>query len=79
MHSNRSAIGAEVRCRVGERVQVRTVSGSVGYASTSDLTVHFGLGDATRAAIEIRWPSGSSQSLGEVSADQRLEATEPDK
>ena len=45
--SNRSAIGAEVRCRAGGRLQVRTVSGSVGYASTSDLTVHFGLGDAT--------------------------------
>ena len=46
--SNRSAIGAEVRCRAGGRTQVRTVSGSVGYASTSDLTVHFGLGEMPR-------------------------------
>ncbi len=75
--SNRSAIGAEVRCRAGGRQQLRTVSGSVGYASTSDLTVHFGLGEATRAAVEIRWPSGKTQAVGEVPADQRLNLSEP--
>jgi hypothetical protein len=76
--SNRSAIGAEVRCHAAGRVQVRTVSSSVGYASSSDLTVHFGLGEATRAAIEIRWPSGTVQSLGEVAAGQRLQVEEPE-
>jgi hypothetical protein len=75
--SNRSAIGAEVRCHAGGHQQVRTVSGSMGYGSTSDLTVHFGLGEATRAAVEIRWPSGKVQPLGEVGADQRLTMTEP--
>ena len=75
--SNRSAIGAEVRCHAGGRRQVRTVSGSVGYASTSDLTVHFGLGEAARANLEIRWPSDRIQSIGEVAADQRLNLTEP--
>ena len=58
-------------------VAVRTVSGSVGYGSSSDLTVHFGLGAAIRASIEIRWPSGRTQSVGEVAADQRLALTEP--
>jgi hypothetical protein len=75
--SNRSAIGAEVRCHSGGRLQVRTVSGSMGYGSTSDLTVHFGLAEVTRPGIEIRWPSGRVQKLGEVAADQRLEITEP--
>jgi hypothetical protein len=75
--SNRSAIGAEVRCRAAGRLQVRTVSGSMGYASTSDLTVHFGLGEATRALIEIRWPSGLTQKMGDTAADQRLEVREP--
>jgi hypothetical protein len=75
--SNRSAIGAEVRCRAGGRLQVRTVSGSVGYGSTSDLTVHFGLGEAARAVVEVRWPSGKVQAVGEVGADQRLAITEP--
>ncbi|MDR3775135.1 MAG: CRTAC1 family protein [Terracidiphilus sp.] len=75
--SNRSAIGAEVRCQAGGRGQIRTVSSSVGYASSSDLTVHFGLGEAARAAVQIRWPSGVVQALGEVAADQRLNVTEP--
>ena len=75
--SNRSAIGAEVRCHVGGRLQLRTVSGSMGYGSTSDLTVHFGLGEATRAELEIRWPSGRLQALGGVAPDQRLNLTEP--
>jgi len=75
--SNRSAIGAEVRCQAAGHRQLRTVSSSVGYASSSDLTVHFGLGEATRAAIEIRWPSGAVQTLGDVAADQRLNLTEP--
>lgn len=74
--SNRSAIGAEIRCHAGGRLQMRTVSSSVGYASSSDLTVHFGLGEATRAAIEVRWPSGMVQSLGEVAVDRRLQVTE---
>jgi hypothetical protein len=75
--SNRSAIGAEVRCRAGGREQVRTVSSSVGYASSSDLTVHFGLGEAIRAALEIRWPSGRIQKLDGVAADRRLNLAEP--
>ncbi len=75
--SNRSAIGAVVQCGTGAKTQSRTVSGSVGYASSSDLTVHFGLGEATRATIEVRWPSGRVQILGEVAVDQRLNLLEP--
>ena len=74
---NRSAVGAEVRCRANGRLQSRTVSGSMGYASTSDLTVHFGLGEATAADVEIRWPSGKRQLLGQIRADQRINMAEP--
>ena len=76
--SNRSAIGAEVRCRAGGRLQLRTVSNSIGYASASDLTVHFGLAEAARADLEIRWPSGRVQTLAGVAADQRLPLSEPE-
>lgn len=75
--SNRSAIGAEVRLHAGGREQVRTVSSCVGYASSSDLTVHFGLGDATKATVEIRWPSARTQKLGEIAANQRMQVDEP--
>jgi len=76
--SNRSAIGAQVHLKTDEREQMRTVTNSVGYASSSDLTVHFGLAEATRGVVEIQWPSGQLQKLGEVEADRRLQVAEPD-
>ena len=75
--SNRSAIGAEVTLKVATRTQIRCVTSSVGYASSSDLTLHFGLGNERKGIVEIRWPSGTVQKLGEVTADQRLQVTEP--
>ena len=58
--SNRDGLGATVKL-TGEsgRVQYNHATTAVGYASSSDKRVHFGLG-ADRAAreIEIRWPSG---------------------
>jgi hypothetical protein len=75
--SNRSAIGAQIACTAANRKQTQWVRSSVGYASSSDLTVHFGLGSAARAAVEIRWPSGLLQNLGDIAADQRLDIAEP--
>jgi len=75
--SNRSAIGARVICRGDNRTQLRTVSSSVGYASSSDLRVHFGLGDERAASLEIHWPSGIIQKMENVSANSRIEITEP--
>lgn len=75
--SNRSALGAQVVCHAGGKTQVRQVQNSVGYASASDLRVHFGLGDARSALIEIRWPSGTVQRVGQVDGNTRLDLTEP--
>ncbi len=71
--SNRDAIGARVRAGS----QWNHVTTSVGYASTSDSRVHFGLGTATHAEVEIFWPSGAVQRLGEVRADRYLTVQEP--
>lgn len=75
--SNRSAVGAAVKCTAANRAQWRWVRSSVGYASSSDLTVHFGLGDATKADIEIHWPSGTVQKAAEVPADKFMRMSEP--
>jgi hypothetical protein len=76
--SNRSGIGARVVCQSQSRRQVSWVSSSVGYASSSTVKVHFGLGDDSVAReIEIRWPSGIQQKLTNVTGDQVLEITEP--
>jgi enediyne biosynthesis protein E4 len=74
--SNRSALGAKVIVKSASRTQVKSVSNSVGYASSSDLRVHFGLDGDQKASIEIHWPSGVMQRLADVAADQNIEVTE---
>jgi hypothetical protein len=75
--SNASALGAKVICRTTQRTQVSFVANSVGYASASDLRVHFGLGEDRKASLEIHWPSGAVQELKDVSSDQQLQIEEP--
>ena len=71
--SNRDAIGARVV--IGE--QVRTLSTSVGYASSSHAGVHFGLGaDSAAVGVTVRWPSGRRQTLDGVQPNQVLAVTE---
>jgi enediyne biosynthesis protein E4 len=76
--SNRSAIGARVECRTANLKQVAFVTSSVGYACSSDLRLHFGLGDAEGASLEIHWPSGKRQNLKDIGAGQCLHITEPE-
>ncbi|MEJ7607443.1 MAG: CRTAC1 family protein [Bryobacteraceae bacterium] len=71
--SNRDGIGAQVR--IGKQWNHATTS--VGYASSSDKRVHFGLGDVELVDIEIDWPSGTKQRLQQVMAGQYLEVREP--
>jgi hypothetical protein len=76
--SNRDGIGAQLRLESPSGVQYNHVSTSVGYASSSDRRVHFGLGRDTRVkSLEIRWPSGVRQELRDVHADQILNVVEP--
>jgi len=77
--SNRDAIGAVIRLTTPSGLtQTNHVTTSVGYASSSSRRVHFGLGKETRAArVEIHWPSGATQTLEGVKADQLLKVTEP--
>ena len=58
--SNRSGIGARIYCTPeGGRKQMDEVRSGGSYISQNDLRVHFGLGGAKVADIEIRWPSGA--------------------
>jgi hypothetical protein len=77
--SNRDAIGAKITVTTPSgRMLHNHVTVSVGFLSSSDRRVHFGLGQEIKAAsIEIRWPSGASQQLQDVAADQVLEIEEP--
>jgi enediyne biosynthesis protein E4 len=77
--SARDAIGAKVKVTTASgRVLYSHVAISVGFMSSSDKRVHFGLGPETKArSIEIRWPSGIQQTLKDVAADQLLKIDEP--
>jgi len=77
--SNRMGIGAKIRLTAADgSVQYNHATTSVGYASSSDSRVHFGLGGSTSAKeIQIVWPSGIRQTLHNVPADRILPVTEP--
>ena len=60
--SNRDAIGAWVRVRVGGQTLSRQVMPTRSYLSQSELPVTIGLGKATQIdALEIVWPGGLLQ------------------
>ncbi len=78
--SNRMAIGAKLRVTTNDgRSQWNHVTTAVGYASSSDSRVHFGLGtNRSISELEIRWPSGVKQVLRNVRVDNSLTVIEPD-
>jgi hypothetical protein len=68
--SNRSAIGAQVVATYGERKQAQAVLAQSSYLSVNDRRLHFGLGAATAANLEIHWPNGGRESVANVAAGQ---------
>jgi enediyne biosynthesis protein E4 len=76
--SNRDGIGARIKVTAGGKVQYNHVSFAAGYASASAGPTHFGLGPSKSAElVEIRWPSGITQELRSVRADQVVKVREP--
>ena len=77
--SNKDAIGATVKIRGGGASQWNQVTSAVGYASATDLTVHFGLGSASIVdEIEIRWPGGPVQYIEKLAPNRVHLITEAD-
>ncbi|MFQ6103176.1 MAG: FG-GAP-like repeat-containing protein [Candidatus Glassbacteria bacterium] len=75
--SNRDAIGARITVTVDGISMVREVSGGSGLFSMDDNTQYFGLAQETAVdQVSIEWPSGRTQTLSDLAADQILEVTE---
>jgi hypothetical protein len=74
--SNKSAIGARVICKYGGKQQAQEVLSQSSFFSSNDRRLHFGLGSATTADLEIRWPSGLKQTLKNVAVDRLMTITE---
>jgi len=77
--SNRDGIGTKIKVTTASgRTLYNHVTTSVGFMSSSDKRVHFGLGAEKKlASVEIKWPSGKTQVLKNVKADQFLKVEEP--
>jgi hypothetical protein len=77
--SPRDAIGAFVKLTTASgRVMYNHMSTSVGFMSTSERKIHFGLGPDERIAeLDIEWPRGLRQQLTNLEADQVLVVEEP--
>jgi enediyne biosynthesis protein E4 len=76
VQSNRSAIGARVTVRYGDKIQAQEVLSQSSYLSVNDSRLHFGFGTAKTAEVEIRWPLGRIERLGNVEADQLIQVCE---
>ena len=77
--SNRSGIGARLRCvtRVPgeqkEHAQIDEVRSGGSYFSQNDLRIHFGLGQAQKVELlEIRWPSGIVDLVKDIKPNQLI-------
>ncbi len=77
--SNRSAIGARVELRWGDRTQVQEVSGGSGFSAQNDRRLHYGLGASTSVEqVVIRWPSGKRQTIDNPRVDALTRIVEPE-
>ena len=74
---NRDGLGTKVKITTAEGIQYNHATTAVGYSSSSDKRVHFGLGKVTVIdKIELTWPTGVKQVLTHVTADQVLTVVE---
>ena len=70
---NRDAIGAQVTLRTESRALTGYVLSGTSYLSSSEPSVHFGLGTVDKIqAIEVHWPNGSRESFPGTTANRRV-------
>jgi hypothetical protein len=70
---NRQAIGARVKVTAGGVTQYDSVRAGGSYLSSNDPRLHFGLGAATQADIEVKWPGGGTERFTAVPANRQFD------
>ena len=71
---NRSAIGAQVRIKIGDQTYTRQVEAGTGEGNQNDLALHFGLKDHnTPVSLDILWPGGRTQKVNDVPVNRKIE------
>jgi hypothetical protein len=74
--SNRSAIGSTVIARYGGKLQAQSVTAQSSFYSVNDRRLHFGLGEAKLADLEIHWTNGSVERVTGIKARQFITVKE---
>ncbi len=74
--SNRDAVGAQVRVRTRNFVQLKEIIAGSSFASTNSPWLTFGLQRLQRVNVEISWPSGLIEFFPGVKANQMVSLVE---
>ena len=75
--ANRLGVGARITVTTATGSQIRDLGGRNNYVSHDPFEVHFGLAGATEADIDVRWPDGTTSTMGNVTADQQITVRQP--
>ena len=70
--ANTRAVGAWITLRSSTGTQVREMRAGNNFTSQNPAEVHFGLGSATVADLEVRWPDGTVSTHPGIAADQLI-------
>jgi len=68
--TNRAAIGSRVTLIANDRRQVQEVRSGGSFCSQNDLRLHFGLGAAKEARLQVRWLGSSEETFEHVPANR---------
>jgi enediyne biosynthesis protein E4 len=76
--TNRQGLGAKVRIQIGQGIQYREANGASGhFLSQGAGPLHFGLDAATVVdRLTVEWPTGLSQTLHNIAANQEITVIE---
>ncbi len=75
--SNRAGIGARVKVTAGGLIQTASPRAGESYLSSHDPRLHFGLGPASTADVEVSWPSGARSFVTGLAAGREHVIREP--
>jgi len=68
--SNRSAIGARVLVSYASKTQAQAVLSQSSFFSSNDPRLHFGLGNANLADIDVYWPNGLHEAFKRIPSNR---------
>ena len=73
--ANRDAIGAKIRLKTANAIQMREICAGESYLSSNSYLAEFGLGAATKIEwLEVTWPNGETQRMPDkLTVNQRID------